>query len=143
MTKVKAEIDLLKPKQDQIWLGFKRMDGTNDGKWLDIEYDKVPSYCVYCKMQGHYESQCRTKMRNEIIKAQKEDQARKAKEQNNVNGKEEEFQTVSRRKGIKNRDVQQQDQYTWNTIKQRITIQNEEHMENKQRDQLNQEGMRE
>lgn len=55
MAKVKVEIDLLKPRLDRIWLGFKRLDGTDDGKWLDIEYEKVPSYCLYCKMQGHLE----------------------------------------------------------------------------------------
>ncbi|MCE3052428.1 hypothetical protein HAX54_052599, partial [Datura stramonium] len=40
VAKVKVEIDMLKHRLDQIWLGYKRMDGTDDGKWLDIEYDK-------------------------------------------------------------------------------------------------------
>ncbi|PHT50048.1 Beta-galactosidase 16 [Capsicum baccatum] len=39
--KVKVEIDLLKPRLDQIWLGFNWFDDTDDGKWLDIEYDKI------------------------------------------------------------------------------------------------------
>ncbi|KAK4339973.1 hypothetical protein RND71_041435 [Anisodus tanguticus] len=50
VVKIKVEIDLLKQRIDQIWLGFKRLDGSDDGKWLDIEYKKVPSYCMYCKM---------------------------------------------------------------------------------------------
>ncbi|XP_070014253.1 uncharacterized protein [Nicotiana sylvestris] len=40
VAKVKVEIDLLKPRLDKIWLGYKRLDGTDDGKWLDIEYEK-------------------------------------------------------------------------------------------------------
>lgn len=32
MAKVKVEIELLKTKLDQIWLGFKRLYGSDDGK---------------------------------------------------------------------------------------------------------------
>ncbi|KAF3658029.1 hypothetical protein FXO38_13423 [Capsicum annuum] len=42
VAKVKVEIDLLKPKLDPIWLSFKRPDGFEDGKWINIEYEKVP-----------------------------------------------------------------------------------------------------
>ncbi|XP_060170457.1 uncharacterized protein LOC132601380 [Lycium barbarum] len=61
VAKVKVEIDLLKPKQDIIWLGFKRLDGTEDGRWLEVEYEGAPTYCHYFKIQGHEEQQCRTK----------------------------------------------------------------------------------
>lgn len=81
IAKVKVEIDLLKPRLDQILLGFKWFDGTDDGKWLDIEYDKVVRYCLYCKMQGHYESQCKNKIRDERTKAQKGFQISKEKDQ--------------------------------------------------------------
>lgn len=55
VAKIKVEIDLLKSRTDQIWLSFKRLDGSDDRKWVDIKYEKVPSYCLYCKMQGHLE----------------------------------------------------------------------------------------
>ncbi|OIT35226.1 hypothetical protein A4A49_28326 [Nicotiana attenuata] len=106
VAKVKVEIDLLKPRLDQIWLGYKRLDGTDDGKWLDIEYEKVPSYCVYCKMQGHCESQCRNNIRDERIKAQKEAQLNKEKEQKRDKSKDDEFQMVSKKKSAKVRQIQ-------------------------------------
>ncbi|MCE3051116.1 hypothetical protein HAX54_048927 [Datura stramonium] len=34
------EINQLRLRLDQIWMGFKRMDGSDDGKWSDIEYDE-------------------------------------------------------------------------------------------------------
>ncbi|OIT39728.1 PREDICTED: uncharacterized protein LOC109237715 [Nicotiana attenuata] len=61
VAKLKVEIDLLKPKQDQIWLGFNKLEGSEDGMWLDIEYDGVPSYCKCCLLQGHMEDQSRVK----------------------------------------------------------------------------------
>lgn len=80
VTKFKVEIDLLKSRIDKIWLGFHRLDGSEDSKWLDIEYEKVPSYCLYCKMQGHLESQCRNKSWSDRVKAQKEEQNKKERE---------------------------------------------------------------
>ncbi|KAH0641234.1 hypothetical protein KY285_037820 [Solanum tuberosum] len=54
VAKLKVEIDLLKPKQDQLWVGFNRLDSNvEDGYWLDIEYEGALSYCLYCAMQGH------------------------------------------------------------------------------------------
>ncbi|PHT45576.1 hypothetical protein CQW23_14734 [Capsicum baccatum] len=47
MAKVKIEIDLLQPKQDNIWLGFNRIDGTEDEQWLKVEYEEAPTYCYY------------------------------------------------------------------------------------------------
>ncbi|OIT22387.1 hypothetical protein A4A49_35610 [Nicotiana attenuata] len=73
VAKVKVEIDLLKPRLNELWLGFKRLDGSEDGEWLQIEYEDVPSYCNYCKLQGHNEIQCWTKARDERIKKQREE----------------------------------------------------------------------
>lgn len=102
VAKVKVEIDLLKPKLDQIWLGYNRLDSTEDGKWLDIECENVPSYYLYCKLQGHMESQCRNKIRDERIKTQKEEQRIMKKERKENEGKaDEEFQIVTRKKGLK------------------------------------------
>ncbi|KAH0672746.1 hypothetical protein KY284_023833 [Solanum tuberosum] len=43
VAKIKVEIDLLRPKQEEIWLGYKRPDGSEDGEWLEIEYEDAPS----------------------------------------------------------------------------------------------------
>lgn len=57
--KIKLEIDLLKPRQDQIWVGFKRLDtNIEDGYWLDVEYEGVPAYCSYWSIQGHLITFC-------------------------------------------------------------------------------------
>ncbi|XP_060210382.1 uncharacterized protein LOC132637284 [Lycium barbarum] len=79
VAKIKVKIDLLKPRLDQIWLGFNRLEGGEDGVWLDIEYKGVPSYCNYCCIQGHLESQCRKKARDDRIKAQKKEAEEKEK----------------------------------------------------------------
>lgn len=34
VAKVKVEIDLLKLKQDSIWLGYDMLHGSEDGEWL-------------------------------------------------------------------------------------------------------------
>lgn len=38
VAKIKVEIDLLKPKLDELWLGFNTLDGKEGGVWLNIEY---------------------------------------------------------------------------------------------------------
>lgn len=70
VVKLKVEIELLKPKQDQLWVGFNRLDSNvEDGYWLDIEYEGAPSYCLYCAMQGHDQNSCRNKKRDETFKS--------------------------------------------------------------------------
>lgn len=83
------------------------MDGTDDGKWLDIEYEKVPSYFLYCKLQGNLEIQCRNKARDDKVKAQREEQNRKEKEdkQEQENNGEDGFQTVTRRRSTKDKKI--------------------------------------
>lgn len=62
VAKLKVEVDLFKPRQDQIWVSFKIL-GSNeeDGYWLDIEYEDALAYCQYCLMQGHSQNSCRRK----------------------------------------------------------------------------------
>ncbi|KAG5583439.1 hypothetical protein H5410_054066 [Solanum commersonii] len=50
VTRIKVEINLLKPKLDQLWLGFNRLDGGEDGVWVKFEFEGVPSYCSYCHL---------------------------------------------------------------------------------------------
>lgn len=97
VAKIKVEIDLLKPRLDQIWLRFKRLDGTDDGRWLDIEYEKISNYCLYCRMQGHMESQCRNKIWDDRIKLQRKEKTRKEAQ----NKKEDGFQNVTRKRASK------------------------------------------
>lgn len=40
--------------------------------WLKIEYEGKPDYCIYCKLQGHLETACKNKARDERIKAQQQ-----------------------------------------------------------------------
>lgn len=43
-----VEVDVLKPLLKQIWVGW-----GSHRKMIDVEYEKVPSYCIDCKMIGH------------------------------------------------------------------------------------------
>ncbi|XP_019239874.1 PREDICTED: histone-binding protein N1/N2-like [Nicotiana attenuata] len=49
------------------------MEGDEGGVWLDVKYEGVPSYCLYCKMQGHVESICWRKIRDDRIKKEREE----------------------------------------------------------------------
>ncbi|TMW81672.1 hypothetical protein EJD97_008421 [Solanum chilense] len=52
-------------------MGYIGEDIT-DGRWQKIEYDSIPNYCFYCKHQGHKESDCIVKQRDEENKTRKE-----------------------------------------------------------------------
>uniref|UniRef100_M1DQL1 LINE-type retrotransposon LIb DNA, complete sequence, Insertion at the S11 site n=1 Tax=Solanum tuberosum TaxID=4113 RepID=M1DQL1_SOLTU len=104
VAKIKVEIDLLRPKQEEIWLGYKRPDGSEDGEWLKIEYEDAPSYCAYCRLQGHTEMECRTKINRENEKRLREEQMKNIKTTTPQSQETEDgFQEVSRKKGKQNR----------------------------------------
>lgn len=86
------------------------MDGSEDGKWLNVKYEKVPGYCLYCKLQGHMENQCRNKARDERIKAQKEEKEKQQvmEKQEKVQKDTDDFHTISRRKERKTINKQRQ-----------------------------------
>ncbi|KAG6488972.1 hypothetical protein ZIOFF_050230 [Zingiber officinale] len=53
MARVCVEIDLLKPKVDEFWIGI------NDEKRLQrVVYEKFPKYCVHCLHLGGLEEEC-------------------------------------------------------------------------------------
>ncbi|KAH0764604.1 hypothetical protein KY285_000475 [Solanum tuberosum] len=52
-------------------MGYKGEDIT-DGRWQSIEYENVPDYCLHCKHQGHIDSECTVKHREENHKRRKE-----------------------------------------------------------------------
>ncbi|XP_069155771.1 uncharacterized protein [Solanum lycopersicum] len=47
-------------------------ENITDGRWQKIGYDSIPDYCFYCKHQGHKESNCIIKQRDEDNKKRKE-----------------------------------------------------------------------
>ncbi|TMW88919.1 hypothetical protein EJD97_017903 [Solanum chilense] len=69
--RVKVQVDLTKDRPPHIWMGYIGEDIT-DGRWQKIEYDSIPDYCFYCKHQGHKESDCIIKQRDEENKKRKE-----------------------------------------------------------------------
>ncbi|KAG5595093.1 hypothetical protein H5410_036325 [Solanum commersonii] len=71
VAKVRVQIDLTKDRPQHIWLGFSEKD-PNLGKWQIIEYEDVPSYCTYCKHQGHIVGECTQKNKDEETKKNKE-----------------------------------------------------------------------
>ncbi|KAG5580336.1 hypothetical protein H5410_050963 [Solanum commersonii] len=67
VAKVRVQIDITKERPQHVWLGFSEKD-PNLGKWQIIEYEDVPSYCIYCKHQGHVIGECPQKEKDEVIK---------------------------------------------------------------------------
>ncbi|KAG5585830.1 hypothetical protein H5410_046264 [Solanum commersonii] len=76
VTKVRVQIDLTKERSQHVWLGFSEKD-PNLGKWQVIEYEDVPSYCIYCKHQGHMIRDCSQKEKDDETKKNKELEANK------------------------------------------------------------------
>ncbi|KAH0667851.1 hypothetical protein KY290_027474 [Solanum tuberosum] len=62
--RVKVQVDLTEKRPPYIWMGYVGEDIT-DGRWQKIEYDNIPDYCFYCKHQGHLESDCTIRQRDD------------------------------------------------------------------------------
>lgn len=111
VAKVKIEIDLLKPKQDSIWLGFNKLDVSEDGKWLEIKYEGAPTYCHYFKLQGHGWKQYRNKKIDIASKMKIKEATEKENKSDRGNNKsdscdnnqqdKDSFQEVNRRKSYR------------------------------------------
>ncbi|KAH0643787.1 hypothetical protein KY289_034761 [Solanum tuberosum] len=56
--RVKVEVDLLGEFPKRINLGMRMKTGEVKEKWIRINYDYVPKYCKFCKLQGHNEKEC-------------------------------------------------------------------------------------
>lgn len=54
VARLQVELDLLKPRIEQIWIGF----GERGGFWQKVEYENIPSYCQHCWHVGHDEQFC-------------------------------------------------------------------------------------
>ncbi|KAH0775105.1 hypothetical protein KY290_012242 [Solanum tuberosum] len=62
--RVKVQVDLTEKRPPYIWMGYVGEDIT-DGRWQKIKYDNIPDYCLYYKHQGHLESDCTIRQRDE------------------------------------------------------------------------------
>ncbi|KAG5606078.1 hypothetical protein H5410_027570 [Solanum commersonii] len=76
VAKVRVQIDLTKERPQHVWLGFSEKD-PNLGKWQVNEYEDIPSYCIYCKHQGHLIAECSQKEKDDETKKNKELEANK------------------------------------------------------------------
>lgn len=65
------QIDLTKPRPHHVWLGFDK-DENEDGKWLEVQYENIPEYCLYCKHLDHNSHNCPVRMKEEENKKNKE-----------------------------------------------------------------------
>ncbi|KAG5606124.1 hypothetical protein H5410_027616 [Solanum commersonii] len=84
VAKVRVQIDITKERPHYVWLGFSEKDPSL-GKWQIIEFEDVPSYCLYCKNQGHILEECPIKERDEEIKTRKEMEASKKGQEKQLN----------------------------------------------------------
>ncbi|TMW81489.1 hypothetical protein EJD97_009289 [Solanum chilense] len=66
-------------------MGYIGEDIT-DGRWQKIDYDNIPDYCFYCKHQGHKETDCIVKKRDEENKQRKDkDRNKNSKDSTHTN----------------------------------------------------------
>ncbi|TMW91119.1 hypothetical protein EJD97_014763, partial [Solanum chilense] len=85
-TRVKVQVDLTKERTYHVLLGFKHSN-PNKGRWLKVDYEGIPSYCFYCKHQGHKDEECTIKRRDEEIKKRKDLELDKNSEEEGSSGK--------------------------------------------------------
>lgn len=65
MAKVQVEIDSTKPRLSHVFVGQR--NSTNpppQGFEEKTEYERVPKYCSYCRLQGHSVNQCQRRERD-------------------------------------------------------------------------------
>ncbi|KAH0665200.1 hypothetical protein KY285_026406 [Solanum tuberosum] len=84
VAKVRVQIDITKERPQHVWLGFSEKDPSL-GKWQIIEFEDVPSYCLYCKHQGHIIGECPMKERDEETKRRKDEEAGKKGHEKQLN----------------------------------------------------------
>ncbi|KAH0679898.1 hypothetical protein KY284_020983 [Solanum tuberosum] len=124
IVKVRVEIDLTKPLIDEVILEITNRDGLIEMINQRIEYETIPAFCSYCKMQSHRDENCRklhpnlqTKEAENTLREQKTMQAttnvevttdttnlmdnttQNSKESPDEINEEQEWQTVTNRKG--------------------------------------------
>ncbi|KAH0664058.1 hypothetical protein KY284_028989 [Solanum tuberosum] len=99
VAKVRVQIDITKERPQHVWLGFSEKDPSL-GKWQIIEFEDVPSYCLYCTHQGHVLGECPVKDRDEVIKQKKELETNKKgyEKQSNQHPKNNQQQEESKEK---------------------------------------------
>lgn len=65
--RVKMQVDLTKARPTHVWMGFMNSN-TNKGRWIKVEYEGIPNYCMYFKHHGHMKHECTIKRRDERFK---------------------------------------------------------------------------
>ncbi|KAG5576588.1 hypothetical protein H5410_056722 [Solanum commersonii] len=98
-------------------MGYIGEDITN-GRWQNVEYDNIPDYCFYCKHQGHLESDCTIRQRDED-KKKKDMEAVKNKNHKEM---DKTTQPKSQKEGDQKEDQEQkqyQQENQWQTQKRR------------------------
>ncbi|KAH0658292.1 hypothetical protein KY285_026839 [Solanum tuberosum] len=58
LTKVRVEVDLLKPLPQSVWVGHEKQRGSLKGHEQILTYEGVPSFCRTCNLQGHNITNC-------------------------------------------------------------------------------------
>lgn len=59
MSKVRLEVDLLKPLLTSVWIGDEDDDSSLKGFEQKLEYENILKYYKHCKMLGHSMMNCR------------------------------------------------------------------------------------
>lgn len=83
MAKVRVEIDLTKPRVNHVWVGLRNATNPLEGYEQKVEYEGVPKYCNYCRLQGHYMNQCR-RLERDKAKEEEMDKLNQEKGKNKV-----------------------------------------------------------
>uniref|UniRef100_M1E0W5 LINE-type retrotransposon LIb DNA, complete sequence, Insertion at the S14 site n=1 Tax=Solanum tuberosum TaxID=4113 RepID=M1E0W5_SOLTU len=133
--RVKVQVDTIQTRPPYIWMGYIGEDIT-DGRWQKIEYDNILNYCFYCKHQGHVESDCTIREKDEEKKRKDMDNVRNKnnKDMNNNSQQPKGYKDSVPKENTTTQYNQQRDQEqrydqqedTWRTHRRRNTNQQQD-----------------
>ncbi|KAK4716363.1 hypothetical protein R3W88_014701 [Solanum pinnatisectum] len=142
VAKVRVQIDITKERPQHVWMGFSEKDPSL-GKWQIIEFEDVPSYCLYCKHQGHIMGECPLKERDDEIKKRKEGETnRKIQEkQQNHNHRSNQQQEDNQGKSQPNRNNKEKGPAEEDTTHKEEQWQTQTKKKNKNQQEKQDQGM--
>lgn len=72
VARAKIQIDLTKSRPYHVRLGFDdKQDENGEGQWLEVQYENIPEYCLYCKHLAHNIQDCPVRQKDEENKKNK------------------------------------------------------------------------
>nr|XP_016507084.1 PREDICTED: uncharacterized protein LOC107824791 [Nicotiana tabacum] len=90
MSKIRVEVNLLKPLPESVFISQEYDDSPPDGYTQKLEYEGIPKYCKHCRKLGHNVIECRALEKKIATNAEEvQDKSKEHQTKNKATGKKE------------------------------------------------------